>query len=135
MNLWIGIGRLTDNVELKQTQSNRATARFTVAINRPFKNQNGEFEADFINVVVWDKLAENVAKYTQKGSQVAIEGRIQVRSYDNSEGSKVYVTEIVANNIRFLDTKTNKPEPTSFKANDTTGFNTPPTPPENDLPW
>ena len=135
MNTWVGIGRLTHDPELKETQSNRTIANFTIAINRTYRNQDGETEADFINIVAWDKLAENIGKYTKKGSQVAVEGRLQIRNYTNDEGRRVYITEIIASNVRFLDTKSNQSEPTSFKANDTTAFNNEPTPPENDLPW
>ena len=105
MNKVILIGRLTKDPELKYTSSNRAVTQITVAINRPFANQNGEREADFINVVVWDKQAENVAKYLTKGRLAAIEGRIQTRNYDNNEGKKVYVTEVIALNVQFLESK------------------------------
>lgn len=106
MNKAILIGRLTKDPELRYTNSNRAVAQFSVAVDRPFTNQaTGQREADFINVVVWDKTAENVAKYMSKGRLIAVEGRIQTRSYDNNEGRKVYVTEIVANNVQFLESK------------------------------
>ena len=88
-------------------------ASFTVAVNRPFKT-NGEQEADFINGVVWGKPAENLANYMNKGSQIGVDGRIQTRSYDNNEGKRVYVTEVVADSVSFLDSKgqsqNNKPQ-------------------------
>lgn len=106
LNKAILIGRLTRDPEVRYTQSNRAVAQFTLAIDRPFTNQEtGEREADFLNIVIWDKPAENVGKYTHKGSQVAVEGRIQTRNYENNEGKKVYVTEIIASRVKFLDSK------------------------------
>ena len=105
MNKVILIGRLTKVPELRYTSSNRPVTQITVAVNRTFTNQNGEREADFINVVIWDKQAENVAKYLTKGRLVAVEGRIQTRNYDNNEGKKVYVTEVVALSVQFLESK------------------------------
>ena len=105
MNKVILIGRLTRDPELRYTSSNVATCTFSVAVDRPFANQNGEREADFINIVVWRKQAENCKNYLTKGSQVAIEGRIQTRNYDDKDGKKVYVTEVVADNVQFLGTK------------------------------
>ena len=105
MNKVILIGRLTRDPELRYTSSNVATASFSVAVDRNFTNQNGEREADFINIVVWRKQAENVKNYLTQGSQVAIEGRIQTRNYDGQDGKKVYVTEVVADNVQFLGSK------------------------------
>ena len=105
MNKVILIGRLTRDPELRYTSSNVATATFSVAVDRNFTNQNGEREADFINIVVWRKQAENCKNYLTKGSQVAIEGRIQTRNYDGQDGKKVYVTEVVADNVQFLGSK------------------------------
>lgn len=135
MNKAILIGRLTRDPELRYTTSNRAVCQFDLAINRPFINQEtNQKEADFLRIILWDKQAENTAKYIHKGSQVAVEGRIQTRNYDNSEGKKVYVTEIVANNIQFLDSKSdngnvnNLPEPPTTDTtvnNNTTQSNDP----------
>jgi single-strand DNA-binding protein len=105
MNRAIIIGRLTKDPEMRTTQSGIASTNFTVAVNRNFTNQSGEREADFLNCVAWRKQAENVAKYCTKGSQVAVEGRIQTRSYDAQDGSKRYVTEIIADNVTFLGSK------------------------------
>lgn len=105
MNKVFLIGRLTKDPELRYTSSNIATASFSIAVNRNFTNQNGEREADFINIVVWRKQAENVKNYLSKGSQVAIDGRIQTRSYDGQDGQKRYVTEVIADNVQFLDSK------------------------------
>ena len=106
MNKAILIGRLTRDPEVRYTSSNRAVCQFSIAVDRPFTNQQtGQREADFINVVVWDKRAENVGKYMSKGRLVAVEGRIQTRNYDNNEGKRVYVTEVVADNVQFLESK------------------------------
>ena len=105
MNKVFLIGRLTRDPELRYTSSNIATASFSLAVDRNFTNQNGEREADFINIVVWRKQAENCKNYLTKGSQVAIEGRIQTRNYDGQDGKKVYVTEVVADNVEFLGSR------------------------------
>lgn len=105
INRTILIGRLTKDVELRHTAKGDAVASFTVAVNRQFTNSQGEREADFINCVMWRKAAESFAKYTHKGSLVGIEGRIQTRSYENQQGQRVYVTEIVADNFSLLDSK------------------------------
>ena len=99
------VGRITKEPELRYTPQNKAVASFTLAVNRQFKNANGEREADFINCVVWKKSAENVEKYCSKGSLVGVEGRIQTRSYDNQQGQKVYVVEVICNSVQFLDTR------------------------------
>ena len=100
------IGRLTRDPELRYTSSNIPTARFTLAVNRPFQSQNGEQGTDFINVVVWRKQAENVKKFVTKGSLVAVEGRIQTGSYENKDGQRVYTTDVVADSVQFLETRT-----------------------------
>lgn len=102
LNRVILIGRLTKNPELRYTPNGIGVATFTLAINRPYIKKE---EVDFINIVVWRTQAENVAKYLKKGSLCAVDGRIQTRNYENNEGKKVYVTEIVAENVRFLDSK------------------------------
>ena len=105
MNKVILIGRLTKDPELRYSGNNTPVASFSIAVNRTFSNQQGEREADFINIVVWNKQAETVKNYLTKGSQVAIEGRIQTRSYDDQNGQKRYVTEVVANNVEFVGSK------------------------------
>ena len=105
MNKAILMGRLTRDPELRYTSSGRAVCQFSIAINRTYTNQQGQRETDFINCVVWDKQAENLAKYVTKGRLVAVDGRIQTRNYDNNEGKKVYVTEVLANSIQFLESK------------------------------
>lgn len=101
LNRTILIGRLTKDPELRYTPSGVATASFTLAVERPFKT-GGEKETDFINIVTWQKLAESCANYLRKGRLTAIEGRIQVRNYEKDE-KKVYVTEVIADNVRFLE--------------------------------
>lgn len=105
MNKVVLIGRLTRDPELRYTGNNTAVATFSIAVNRTFQNQQGEREADFINIVVWRKQAENVKNFLTQGSQVAIDGRIQTRSYDDNNGQKRYVTEVVADNVEFLGSK------------------------------
>lgn len=119
MNKVILIGRLTRDPELRYTSSNVPTATFSVAVDRPFTSQSGEREADFINIVVWRKQAENCKNYLAKGSQVAIEGRIQTRNYDDKDGKKVYVTEVIADNVQFLGTKGQNQGGNSVAFNDT----------------
>ena len=105
MNKVVLIGRLTRDPELRYTGNNTPVATFSLAVNRNFSNQQGEREADFINIVVWRKQAENVKNYLTQGSQVAIDGRIQTRSYDDNNGQKRYVTEVIADNVEFLGSK------------------------------
>ena len=97
------VGRLTRAVDLRYTSNGTAYASFTLATDRDFKNQNGEKETDFINCVMWRKPAENLANYTKKGSLIGIEGRIQTRNYDNQQGQRVYVTEVLAEKFSFLE--------------------------------
>lgn len=103
LNRVILIGRLTRDPELRYTPAGVAVAQFTLAVDRPFTNSQGEREADFIPIVVWRQLAETCANYLRKGRLAAVEGRIQVRNYENSEGRRVYVTEVIADNVRFLE--------------------------------
>ena len=105
MNKVFLIGRLVRDPELRYTGTNIPVATFSIAVNRNYANAAGEREADFINIVVWRKQAENVKNYVKQGSQVAIDGKIQTRTYDDQNGQKRYITEVVADNIQFLDTK------------------------------
>ncbi|HEL2576015.1 single-stranded DNA-binding protein [Streptococcus suis] len=100
------VGRMTRDAELRYTPSNQAVATFTLAVNRNFKNQNGEREADFINVVIWRQQAENLANWAKKGALIGVTGRIQTRSYDNQQGQRVYVTEVVAESFQLLESRT-----------------------------
>ncbi|MFZ7133489.1 MAG: single-stranded DNA-binding protein [Eubacteriales bacterium] len=108
MNKVTLIGRLTRDPELKYTPQGTAVANFTIAVNRRFKSKSGESEADFIPVVVWGNTGENTAKYMHKGSQIAIFGRMQVRNYQANDGSKRYVTEVIAEEVTFLGSSNNK---------------------------
>lgn len=99
------VGRLTRDADLRYTPSNVAVATFTLAVNRTFKNENGEREADFINCVMWRQQAENLANWAKKGALIGITGRIQTRSYDNQQGQRVYVTEVVAETFQLLESK------------------------------
>lgn len=103
MNRAILIGRLTKDPELRYTPSGVATTSFTLAVDRPFTNQNGDRETDFLTIITWRKQAENCANYLSKGRLVAVEGRIQTRSYENSNGQRVYVTEVIADSVKFLE--------------------------------
>ena len=105
MNKVFLIGRLTRDPELRYTGNNTAVASFALAVQRNFANQQGEREADFFNITVWRKQAENVKNYLTQGSQVAIEGRLQTRSYDDANGQKRYVTEVVADNVEFIGSR------------------------------
>ncbi|MHA3065620.1 single-stranded DNA-binding protein [Lacticaseibacillus saniviri] len=98
-------GRLTKDPDLRYTQAGKANASFTLAVDRRFTNQQGQREADFINVVIWGKSAEALANNTHKGSLIGIEGRIQTRNYENNQGQRVYVTEVVGDNFSFLESK------------------------------
>ncbi len=105
INRVVLIGRLTKDVEVRYTQSGVAVGTFSLAVNRPFTNASGEREADFINGVIWRKAAENFANFTHKGALVAIEGRLQTRNYEDGNGKRVYVTEVVADNFSLLEKK------------------------------
>ena len=97
------VGRTTKEIELKYTSNDLAYANFTLAVNRNFKNQNGEREADFINIVIWRQQAENLANWAKKGTLLGVTGRIQTRNYENQQGQRVYVTEVVADNFQILE--------------------------------
>lgn len=101
------VGRLTKDPELRYTPSNVAVASFSLAVNRNFKNQAGDREADFISCIMWRQQAENFANWLKKGALVGITGRIQTRSYDNQQGQRVYVTEVVAESFQILEKKDN----------------------------
>lgn len=105
INRVVLVGRLTKDADLKYTSSGTAVASFTLAVNRQFTNQSGEREADFINCVVWRKQAESLANFTRKGSLIGVEGRLQTRSYDNQQGQRVYVTEVVVDSFSLLESK------------------------------
>lgn len=96
-------GRITRDPELRYTQNGTAVVQFTLAVDRQFRNQDGEREADFINCVIWRKSAENFANFTHKGSKIGVDGRIQTRSYENQQGNRVNVTEVIVDSFALLD--------------------------------
>ena len=122
MNNVVLVGRLTRDPELRTTPNGIATTQITVAMNRP--TANGERQSDFINVVVWRRQAENVAKYCTKGSLVGVTGRIQSRSYDAQDGTKRYVTEVVADNVTFLGSRQQGGGANSFGMDPMPDYNT-----------
>ena len=103
LNKTILIGRLTDDPELRYTANGTAVCNFTLAVQRPFKNREGEYDADFIDIVVWRKQAETCANHLGKGRLVAVDGRLQIRTYETDEGYNRRVSEVVANDVRFLE--------------------------------
>ena len=103
LNSVVLVGRLTKDPELRYTQSNQAVATFSLAVNRRFKNQNGEREADFINCVIWRQQAENQANWCKKGNLIGITGSIRTRNFENQQGQRVYVTEVVADSFQLLE--------------------------------
>ncbi|WP_270219342.1 MULTISPECIES: single-stranded DNA-binding protein [Lactococcus] len=111
------VGRVVRDPELRYTPQNTAVATFTLAVNRRFKNAQGEREADFINCVIWRQPAENLANWAKKGTLVGITGSIQVRNYENKEGQRVYVTEVLADNFQMLESNSNKTEKGETKSN------------------
>ena len=118
MNRVCLVGRLTAKPELRYTGSNIPYTRFSLAVNRTFNNAQGEREADFINIVVWRKQAENVANYLDKGSQVSIEGRIQTGSFTDKDGNRRYTTDVVADSVQFLDSRRNSNNSTPYDYQD-----------------
>ncbi|HDA2710538.1 TPA: single-stranded DNA-binding protein [Staphylococcus aureus] len=111
LNRTVLVGRLTKDPELRSTPNGVNVGTFTLAVNRTFTNAQGEREADFINVVVFKKQAENVKNYLSKGSLAGVDGRLQTRSYENKVGQRVFVTEVVADSVQFLEPKNNNQQP------------------------
>lgn len=105
LNNVVLVGRLTKTPELRYTPNNQAVATFSLAVNRNFKGQDGKREADFINCVIWRQQAENLANLAKKGALIGITGRIQTRSYENQQGQRVYVTEVVAETFQLLQSR------------------------------
>lgn len=103
MNKVVLIGRIAKDIEVRYTTTQKVVAMFSLAVNREFKNQKGEYEADFFNIVMWGKPAELAGNTLKKGSKIAIEGRIQNRSYEAKDGTKRYITEIIANGFEYLE--------------------------------
>ncbi|WP_406834601.1 single-stranded DNA-binding protein [Lactococcus lactis] len=110
------VGRVTKDVELKYTPQNLAVATFSLAVNRQFKNANGERQADFINCVIWRQQAENLANWAKQGTLIGITGRIQIRNYENQQGQRVYVTEVVADSFQMLESRNQEEKPIQSKS-------------------
>ena len=119
INRIVLIGRLTANPELRFTTSNNAVTTFSIAVDRNFKNEDGNKEADFINIVAWNKKAELIHQYLKKGDRVGIGGRLQVRKYQNERGENRYVTEVVADEVEFLNSKKPEEKPVAVQNNQT----------------
>lgn len=113
------VGRITRDPELRHTPQNLAVATFTLAVNRQYKNSSGEHEADFINCVIWRQQAENLANWAKKGALIGITGRIQTRNYENQQGQRVYVTEVVADSFQMLESRQNAGNNQSFETSQT----------------
>ena len=105
VNRAVLVGRMTRDPELRRTLQGDAVTSFTLAVNRNFTSRDGQQQADFINCVVWRKSAENVERYCSKGSLVGVEGRIQTRSYENSQGQKKYIVEVICDVVQFMETR------------------------------
>lgn len=119
LNRVVLVGRLTRDPDLRYTPNGIAVANFNIAVNRPFKNQNGDQEADFLNCVIWRKPAENLANYMKKGSMIGVDGRLQSRTFEGKDGKTVYVTEVVADSVQFLESRNsnNSEKPNSSAQN------------------
>lgn len=122
LNRIVLIGRLTRDPELRFTPNGHAVCSFTLAVDRPFTNQEGNRETDFINIVVWNKQGENCAQYLAKGRMAAVDGRLQIRSYDGNDGQRRYVTEVIADNVRFLSSRN---EGNASSNSNNTGYESP----------
>lgn len=134
INSVVLVGRLTKDPELRYTPSNVATASFTLAVNRNFKNQAGERDADFVNCVMWRQSAENLASWCRKGQLLGVTGRIQTRNYDNQQGQRVYVTEVVAENFQVLENRDKKSNQESMDSQMPPSFGSEAIP-DDDLPF
>lgn len=121
------VGRMTKDAELRYTGNNIAVATFTLAVNRNRKNENGEREADFINCVIWRQAAENLANWAKKGALIGITGAIQTRNYENQQGQRVYVTEVVADNFQLLESRNQQEQGNTFQNGNSSsgGYNSP----------
>ena len=122
LNNVVLVGRMTKDAELRYTPQNQAVATFTLAVNRNFKNANGEREADFINCVIWRQQAENLANWAKKGVLIGITGRIQTRSYENQQGQRVYVTEVIADNFQLLESRNQNQDKAQTSSNEVPDF-------------
>lgn len=115
MNKVTLIGRLTKDIEVEMTSNNKMYVKNSIAVKNDFKNADGNYDSEFINIVVWGNTADYLGKYAEKGMRVAVDGRLTTRSYDKQDGTKGYVTEVVCNSIELLDSKKEKVEETIQK--------------------
>lgn len=122
MNAVVLVGRTTKDIELRRTGSGTAVASFTLAVNRDFRTQDGQ-EADFINCVAWKKTAELLEQYVHKGDRIALEGSIRTRNYTGNDGRKIYVTEVIANHVEFIETKRETPSDSPRVQNKSNPYN------------
>lgn len=135
INSVVLVGRLTRDVEVRKTGSGVSVAQFTVACNRRFsRGENGQQEADFINCVAWRQTADFLSSYARKGNLVGVEGRIQTRSYDDKDGRRVYVTEVVADNVQLLESRQSREAYGNTTASQNTQSNYGNAPSYNDVP-
>ena len=118
MNITMLVGRLTKDSELRFTENEKKVGNFTLAINRDYKNINGEYETDFINCVVFGEQAETLNKYTQKGDLIGVQGRLQTRNYEDKEGKKHYITEVLVNKVQFLSTRNSQKNENNVESSD-----------------
>ncbi|HCG2292705.1 TPA: single-stranded DNA-binding protein [Staphylococcus aureus] len=125
LNRVVLVGRLTKDPELRSTPNGVNVGTFTLAVNRTFTNAQGEREADFINIVVFKKQAENVEKHLSKGSLAGVDGRLKTRNYENKDGQRVYVTEVVADSVQFLEPKNNNQQPNNNYQQQNNSYNAP----------
>lgn len=123
MNVVSLVGRLTKDIELRYTTSGTAVGTFTLAVNRQFTNASGEREADFINCVIWRKSAESLANFTSKGSQIGVTGRMQTRNYENQQGQRVFITEVIVDNFTLLEKRSENEQQNGAVSQQSNGFN------------
>ena len=111
MNKVVLIGRVTADPELRYTESGKAYTRFTLAVNRNYKKESGETDADFISIVAWEKRAETISKYIKKGNRLSVSGRIQTGSYEKEDGSRGYLNDVIVDELEFLESKPKEDKP------------------------
>lgn len=116
------IGRTTKDIELRQTANGKAVGTFTLAVKRDYKNQNGEYESDFINCVAYGQTAETLAKYVGKGNQIGISAKVHTRNYENQQGQRVYVTEFIVNSLTFVESKSNNQQSNNTQQHQTSPY-------------
>ena len=130
MNKVILIGRVTKDIELKTTTSGKSVVSFTLAVNKDRKNENGNYDADFINCVAYGQQAETIGKYVSKGDKFGVFGKLNTRNYEKQDGSKVYITEVIVDSFEFLESKKDKPAMASASTDDFTEIDA-----DDDLPF